>query len=271
MIELKKNQNGFTAVEALLIMLILVVIGAVGYIVYHNDYKTKKAIVSTTAAKVTTTTSAKSSPTVTWQTYSNQQGGFTYQYPSNWVNSVTNQPEYYGSFSGVEGTITAPDGNKLAWIFQSIGGGGGGSNNCASTPGSHIAFAVGNYCASQQVISTQQLPALNPTTNQYAQQLFNGGLYITNTKYDPGIHPLQPLYPGMPTYPANSISYQICLDSSYTFTEPTAGTSVGTMLFPCEYWDTGFEAIFPLKNGYDFNTSDAQTAVKIMKSFNTLP
>jgi len=55
-----KNQKGFTTVEGLLITLILVVIGGVGYMVYHNDHKTKAASLSTTAAKTTTSSSTKS-------------------------------------------------------------------------------------------------------------------------------------------------------------------------------------------------------------------
>jgi len=77
----------------------------------------------------------------------------------------------------------------------------------------------------------------------------------------------------MPTYAANSISYQICLDPSSSTadggTPPTVGTYMN-LLTPCGYLDTGFDAIFPVKNASDFNSADAQTAVKIMKSFNTL-
>ncbi len=263
---IKTNQKGFTAVEGLLIVLILVVIGAVGYMVYRNDHNAKT---TNTATKTTVAKQTKATNNVTWETYSNQQGGFTYQYPSNWTNSVTEQPESYGSYSGVEGTITAPDGNKLAWIFQYVGGRGG---SCTPNSGD-VAFAAGDNCASKQIISVQQLPALNSTTNQYAKTLFEDGLYITETKYNPGSTALPPLYPGMPTYAANSTSYQICLDPSYTVadggTPPTTGTSMN-LLFPCEYWDYGFNAIFPVKNASDFNSADAQTAVKIMKSFNTL-
>src|ERR1017187_5703637 len=41
-----KNQKGFTAVEGLLIVLTLVVIGAVGYMVYHNDHKTNNSSIN---------------------------------------------------------------------------------------------------------------------------------------------------------------------------------------------------------------------------------
>lgn len=262
-----KNQKGLTLVEGLLIMLILLVIGAVGYMIYHNTHNDKTVSTLTINTKPVV---AKSTSAVIWKTYSNQQGGFTYKYPSNWTNTVTEQPEYNGLYSGVNGTITAPDGSKLAWIFEYAGGKGGGG--CIPNAGD-VAFSAGDNCASKQIISVQKLPALNPTTNQYAKDLFEDGLYITETKYDPGSTALLPLYPGMPTYAANSISYQICLDPSFSTTDggtpPTVGTNMN-LLFPCEYWDTGFNAIFPVKNASDFNSADAQTAVKIMKSFNTL-
>lgn len=86
--KISKNQKGFTLVEALLIILILVVIGGVGYMVYHNDHKAKTASVSTTAAtKPKASTPAK--PTTEsnlyagWQTYSGH--GFTVKYPPNWI------------------------------------------------------------------------------------------------------------------------------------------------------------------------------------------
>jgi hypothetical protein len=87
--KISKNQKGFTAVEGLLIILILVVIGAVGYMVYRNDHKTKTASVSSTS--LTTSSSKKSSATTKsanpyagWQTYHSKLGDFTIQYPANW-------------------------------------------------------------------------------------------------------------------------------------------------------------------------------------------
>lgn len=257
--KLSKNQKGYTVVEGLLIILILVVIGGVGYMVYHNDHKTKAAPASTT----------KSGPAITWQTYSNQQAGFTYQYPSNWTNVTTIEPLLDGSFAGVYGTITAPDGSKLAWIFQYVGGKSGG---CTPNAGDK-AFMPGDNCASKQIISVEQLPTLKPTSNKYAKDLFENGLYITQTKYDPGTTALPPLYSGMPTYTANSTSYQICLDPNYSVANngtPIVTSTTMRLLFPCQYWDAGFNAIFPVKGVSGFISPDAQTATKIMKSFNTL-
>lgn len=40
MIKLKNNQKGFSALEGLLIVIILVIIGTVGWIIYKNNHKT---------------------------------------------------------------------------------------------------------------------------------------------------------------------------------------------------------------------------------------
>lgn len=57
-----KSQKGFTLVEGLLIVLILLVVGGIGYMVYHNDHKSSVAVSTTvtkpvsTPAKTTTST-----------------------------------------------------------------------------------------------------------------------------------------------------------------------------------------------------------------------
>jgi Tfp pilus assembly protein PilE len=85
--KLKNNQKGFTAVEGLLIVLILVVIGAVGYMVYHNNHKT-----SNTASKTTTSASSSSNKSTTtpnpyagWKSDTTSLSGLSFQYPSTWT------------------------------------------------------------------------------------------------------------------------------------------------------------------------------------------
>jgi hypothetical protein len=84
--KLSKNEKGFTFVEALLIILILCVIGGVGYMVYHNNHKT--ATVSTTT-KTSTSSSAKSttetSPYAGWNTYTATLQPVTFRYPKDWT------------------------------------------------------------------------------------------------------------------------------------------------------------------------------------------
>jgi hypothetical protein len=97
-----KNQSGFTAVEGLLIVLILVVIGSVGYMVYHNNHKTKTASSSNTGV---TTTSAKATQSVNpyagWQQLCSSSGGLCMKYPSSWKLSGSDDAGY---------TLTSPSG-----------------------------------------------------------------------------------------------------------------------------------------------------------------
>lgn len=258
--KLKLNKNGFSAVESLMLLVIIILIGIIGYFVYLRSHHSLHAIKAVSSpAKV-----------ITWKTYSNPTIGITYKYPSNWINTVTEESLLYGSFVGYRGTITAPNNTKLSWIAQVVGGGGGADISCPSTD---VPFKFGDTCNSKQIYSVQQLPALNPSSNQYSN-IFMNGLYITETKFNPGKNVMPPTYKGTPSYPANTNSYQICLDPHYSVSNggaiPTVGVKMGYLVMPCSYWKTGFNAMYPVKNKVAFNSVDAQTAIKIMKTFNTI-
>jgi Tfp pilus assembly protein PilE len=61
--KIQKNEFGFSAVEVLLVILILVVIGAAGYLVYHNNRKTVNA--TNAASKTSAVKSTESAKTTT--------------------------------------------------------------------------------------------------------------------------------------------------------------------------------------------------------------
>jgi Tfp pilus assembly protein PilE len=56
---MKNNENGFSAVESLLVIVIVALIGVVGYMVYHNAHKSNPTTVSTSK---THTQTAKNKP-----------------------------------------------------------------------------------------------------------------------------------------------------------------------------------------------------------------
>ncbi|HET9098250.1 MAG TPA: hypothetical protein VFN51_01390 [Candidatus Saccharimonadales bacterium] len=85
--KVSNNQKGFTAVEGLILLFILIIIGAVGYMVYHDDHKTKTATVSTTAAKTSTATSSKTQKQATTKTYTDSSKTYTLSYPTSWTES----------------------------------------------------------------------------------------------------------------------------------------------------------------------------------------
>jgi hypothetical protein len=96
--KISKNRKGFSAVEGLLIILILVVIGGVGYMVYHNDHKAKTVSASTTAGKTSTASSTKSTTETTanpyagWKQYCDGIDKYCFKYPSTWQFSDKSFP-----------------------------------------------------------------------------------------------------------------------------------------------------------------------------------
>ncbi len=134
--KLKNNQKGFTAVEGLLIVLILVVIGAVGYMVYHNDHKAKTTTsISTTAASkppVKTTPTTSQYPKYTtistlpsgWSTYTNSTYNFSIDYPSTWTQANTSKSSTtYASDSSINffdihfNNPAAPGSNTITYDY----------------------------------------------------------------------------------------------------------------------------------------------------------
>jgi hypothetical protein len=84
--KLRNNEKGFGAIEGLLIVAVVVLLGIVGYMVYKNHNKattnnsTTTASTTTTPAKTTTTQPVD--PYAGWQSYSDSHMSF--KYPSGW-------------------------------------------------------------------------------------------------------------------------------------------------------------------------------------------
>jgi hypothetical protein len=106
-----KNEKGFSAVEVLLVILILFVIGGIGYMVYHNDRKTK--ITNSTTASVNKTSSSLPTSSITsgpnneWKTYTNNVLGFSFTIPATSYNP--NGCSQRDTYSGGSSTITGPE------------------------------------------------------------------------------------------------------------------------------------------------------------------
>jgi hypothetical protein len=102
---MKNYQKGFSAVEALLILVIVGVIGGVGYFVYSSQKKTNEALEN--AAKVSSSvyasTKTETKPVaeseiyVDWKSFS--KNGYVFKYPDDWT-LLEGQPF---------GTVTSPD------------------------------------------------------------------------------------------------------------------------------------------------------------------
>ncbi|HET7637497.1 MAG TPA: PsbP-related protein [Ktedonobacteraceae bacterium] len=254
---MKKNQAGFGAIGFIAIFIVIAVIGLATWRVLAHKSEDKKAPVANTT---TTQQTAAETPKkeVKWLTYKNEEAGITFRYPEDWVHKAE-RIESYGSFGGVSGTLTAPSGSKMTWVFQIIGGKGGGCE-AAETD---VPFAAGNKCSSKQIISVEKAQSIKPPTGKDYRNIFEDSLYITRTKH-------------LSMWGDGKTTYQICLDPYYTSETnthsdetPKPSTFMG-LYFPCAYWDTGFNAKFEVPNEAGFNSADAKTAEAIMKTFDSL-
>lgn len=63
MIKLNKNEDGFSAVEFILIVIIICLVGAVAYLVYRNHHQPVKVVTLTKTVSITNNSSTKSVPT----------------------------------------------------------------------------------------------------------------------------------------------------------------------------------------------------------------
>lgn len=262
------NSRGFSALEILIVTMIIVfiiIIGLVVLIVGKSD--------NSKAPKASDSTSLSLGGSYGgWETYSNQAAELTFRYPSNWQSQVSDvTPFSNGSFAGISGTLTAPDNKTLYWVYDEIGGKG----NASCTPNStDVPFEKTDTCASKQTFKVEQIPAANPTPNSVGSNLFEDRLYITETKfYQPG-KTTDPVSGRQTTQPM----YQVCLDpydspNSTNGIDTTPLPSVGTVMGseePCSWSGTGFNVTFPVANQAGFSSTDAKTAILIMKSFNSI-
>jgi hypothetical protein len=259
---MNKSQKGFSAIEGLLILIILGIIAGTSWYVLDSNKKTDNLLNAADNSKILNASNSKNKNNKTnqnedWLTYKNEDAGLTFKYPASWSNKETDvQKSDKGEFWGVEGEVTSPDGKKMEWKFMVAGGKGG---QCAPKEGD-VAFRPGNKCPSKQILSVEKATEVKRAKTSF-RDMFEDALIITRTKY-------------MNTSD-NKITYQICLDPFYTGKTykneaPTAGAPTMALLFPCQYWSTGLNAKYEVKNEADFNSPDAKTAEKIMKTFDAI-
>jgi Tfp pilus assembly protein PilV len=92
---MKKNQSGFSAIEALLILVIVGIIGGTGWYVMHANKNTNDTLNNSGLGTATKSTKKASSvpapqadPTASWTPYSSKTGKFSLKYPTTWATST---------------------------------------------------------------------------------------------------------------------------------------------------------------------------------------
>lgn len=147
---MKKNQRGFSAVEGLLFLIVLGLIGFVAWYVYHTKNTVDKTL--STSNSASTTSSAEG--TTLDKKYSDGVGNFSVKYPANWklVSSTASDSRGQSSIA----TLTSPTGTVLN-LDVDLGGKGG---DCVPASGDK-AFQANNTCPSWEYLSSEVVPINN--------------------------------------------------------------------------------------------------------------
>jgi len=106
----KINQSGFGAVEALLLILVLAVIGFAGFYVWHSQKKTAPAATVTTSSDSKATTNDVYAG---WKSYSLKYEKLSFKYPAAWTaQDITGDPGLTPNTDSV--ILSAKDGFSLS-------------------------------------------------------------------------------------------------------------------------------------------------------------
>ncbi len=129
------EENGFSVIEVLLIIVLLVLFGLIGWLVYKEQHKATSYISSNTSAHATkaATNSSNATKTATnssaniyagWQTYTSALGGFSFKYPpTGW----TLRAFHNDTLSWVTGPAITANENTL--VIDENSGQGSSTNN----------------------------------------------------------------------------------------------------------------------------------------------
>lgn len=129
---MKKNQKGFSVIEVLVVIVVVGLLGAVGWLVY--DRQSSKSVdkpviqASTTQKQETSKQEEKTiDPFEGWQAFNNSKLKFTFQHPSDWESVVFDEN---GMFSV---TLTAPGTTATDGPYEEITNGAKIYTSCPNT------------------------------------------------------------------------------------------------------------------------------------------
>jgi type II secretory pathway pseudopilin PulG len=113
----KNNQKGFGAIEVLMVLGIVILIGAAGWLVYknqnkaHTQNKTAKTLQQDLKGQVLSGSAPNPSQYNGWQSFCSSYGGLCLKYPASWkITQATYPPGTEPNGQEVD-TITSPSGN----------------------------------------------------------------------------------------------------------------------------------------------------------------
>jgi hypothetical protein len=195
---IRLTDKGFGLTSTLLAIVVIVAIGAGGWVVYRHEHKAKP--ISTVKAAVTTkkqtgspkkTVTQPANPYAGWKSYTSTVGGLSFQYPSTW--SLAEYTEHVGSTPVYDVNLAEPVGSnpninnfqlsfEIAPSTSSLRPGGQLSNG-STTKLSNGLLAwqenqSANYTCAQGVATC---PFLSLATNEGFYAQLASGYYVTAT------------------------------------------------------------------------------------------
>lgn len=146
----KRASQGFAVVEILIVVIILAVLIGGGWYVWQAQQHKDAASQQTPEAN----SQGSPDPEIMWNTYTDEVGKFTIQYPSNWKISTEKLTQGQGDDGPAINytTITSPSNNTLK-IDAAYGGRGG----VCEPPHGEVPFRPGNMCPSEEYVYAEKL------------------------------------------------------------------------------------------------------------------
>lgn len=240
---MKKHEHslGFGAIETLLILASVGILGFVGWYVWHAKNN------ADTSLKSATTASVNSSPQVKNKTYTNTEYGFSFQYPETWSFSEK-LSDLGGGHNEGDIVVTSPKDTKVHF-GPNLGGKGG---DCADPD---TETRTKKYCETRNILYLETLP-----TSSAAKPVYFYQASLTASDRDGG-----------------KTIYYIDIESR---TLPLSkGSVTGNFLYPYDEISTRTGEVTVFVEGSDdikndtpafFDTREVKEATPILKSFQLL-
>ena len=161
--KLNKDNNGFGGVELFLVIVIVVLLGVVGWFVYKNHHKTVTSTQATTSTKNSITTTNLYSG---WNSYTLKYEKLSFKYPTSWIPTDT-------SANGVD-NVTFTSSDTFTFSIEDADVPGGDPIQLVSTKPISVDFVgAKDYI----VFSNPSTPAPNVSTQP---NIANGAFLLTD-------------------------------------------------------------------------------------------
>ncbi len=246
----KLQDSGVAHVAAIMLSVVLVIIGAVGYRVYKNSEQ------KTGSSKPTESQNIQEAEKTGMLTYVDDNPGFSIDYPDDW-KITDKQEEIVGeseTYLSGEVSFVSPTGTKLTISYEQGGRGGW----CEPQP-QDIPHKITNECATWELLSRGEVVDIDPQNTGYLDG--RAPVTLITTKYTPSKHSV---------LSEPKTLYSLCLTNEEFWIEQVVNKpEMGAVIFPCGSVVTprfDFRMIASSENAEFLTSDDAQTVIRMFES-----